>query len=174
MEQRERGERAPKKWLLPLIAVIGVVLLLAANHLPQLSAKGRTEQSAQDTVEDEMTIYTATLTKEIETLCARVAGAGQVRAAISFQGGFTYLYAADSEQKSDGEGGEQSSESYITVGNGATESAVLLTRVPPAVRGIGIVCEGGGDPYVRAEIISLLSAAYGVGSNRIYVTAAGK
>ena len=174
MEQNAQGKGGLKKWLLPLVGLLGVLLLLFANHLPQPGAQKQTEQGGSLTAEDELALYSATLTKEVESLCAQVAGAGQVRAAISLQGGFTYLYAADSEQKRDGEGGEQSSESYITVGNGASESAVLLTRIPPAVRGIGIVCSGGDDPAVRAEIISLLSAAYGVGSNRIYVTAAEK
>ncbi len=179
MEQETQGGRRAgmgKKWLPLLVAVVGVVLLLAANRLPQYThaATDSTDRGGESVAEDELAIYTTTLTQQIEELCSCVEGAGQVRAAVSLQGGFTYLYAADSEQKSDGEGGEQSSESYITVGNGSSESAVLLTRVPPAVRGIGIVCQGGDDPAVRAEIISLLSAAYGVGSNRIYVTTAGK
>lgn len=169
-----QGGRSGKKWWLLLVAAAGVVLLLAANWLPTYTEEKKTEETTTVTTEDELSAYTATLTREIEALCSQVSGAGTVRAAVSLQGGFTYLYAADSEQKSDGEGGEQSSESYITVGSGASESAVLLTRIPPVVRGIGIVCSGGGDPAVCAEIISLLCAAYDVGSNRIYVTAAEK
>lgn len=174
MEREDQRKSGIKKWMLPLIAVIGVALLLAAKHWPQEGTAQQADRNPADATEDELAAYTEALTTEIESLCTRVAGAGRVSAAVSLQGGFTYLYATDSEQKTDGKGGEQSSENHITVGNGASESAVLLTRVPPPVRGIGIVCDGGDQSAVRTEIISLLSAAYGVGSNRIYVTAAEK
>ena len=49
---------------------------------------------------------------------------------------------------------------------------MLITRTYPSVSGIGIVCEGGGDASVRSQLLSLLSAAYGIGSNKIYIAEA--
>ncbi len=182
----DRGEKrggifpsgAKRYWLL-FLAALGVLLLLFGDRIPALLS-GETQTSQTETgkeiengEEAALQRYAAALTQEIEALCGAVSGAGQVRAAISLDGGFTYLYAADSEQREDGEGQLQRSESYITVGNGAGERAVIVTCVPPAIRGIGIVCSGGADATVRAEIVSLLSAAYDVGSNRIYVTSGG-
>ena len=40
--------------------------------------------------------------------------------------------------------------------------------------GIGIVCRGGGEPKIQRELLSLVSAACGVGSNRIFITEAQK
>ena len=40
--------------------------------------------------------------------------------------------------------------------------------------GIGIVCRGGGDPKIQRELLSLVSAACGIGSNRIFITEAQK
>ena len=42
------------------------------------------------------------------------------------------------------------------------------------VVGIGIVCRGGSDPKIQRELLSLVSAACGVGSNRIFITEAQK
>ena len=42
------------------------------------------------------------------------------------------------------------------------------------VIGIGVVCRGGSDPKIQRELISLISAACGVGSNRIFITEAQK
>ena len=58
-------------------------------------------------------------------------------------------------------------------GSGSGKSLVFLTEKAPAIRGIGIVCSGGGDPGVRREITSLLSSVFGIGSNCIFVTARG-
>ena len=59
----------------------------------------------------------------------------------------------------------------MTAGSGSSESPIYLSVKPPGIAGIGVVCDGGGDASVRRELISLLSAAYGVGTNKIYVTA---
>ena len=177
-ENRGKGSflSGKKGGLLLFLSVIGVLLLLFGDRIPRLlaidQAEGKTEQATWQQ-EDEVRQYMAALTEEIEGLCASLQGVGKVRAAVSLQGGFTYLYATDREEREGGDG-QLSIHSYITVGSGASEHAVLVARIPPAISGIGIVCEGGGNAAVRAELIALLSAAYDVGSNRIYVACGGQ
>ena len=60
----------------------------------------------------------------------------------------------------------------VILGSGASASALYLTRTPPAIAGIGIVCDGGGSERVRCELVSLLGATFDVSTHRIYVTAA--
>ena len=38
------------------------------------------------------------------------------------------------------------------------------------IKGVAVICEGGSDPWVQAEVVRLLSAALGLGTNRIYVS----
>ena len=173
-EKKQTGLAGSGRYALFAVAVLGVLLLAFGDHIPALMS-GNGNGSEGDAVTeggatDELALYAAALTEQIEQLCSTVRGAGSVRAAVSLQGGFTYLYAADRESRQDEGEMLQTSESYITVGNGSGEQAVLLTKVPPEIRGIGIVCEGGENAAVRSEILSLLSAAYDIGSNRIYVT----
>ncbi len=47
---------------------------------------------------------------------------------------------------------------------------VSNTDINQSIGGIGIVCEGGDDPEVVHRLISLVSAAYGVPANKIYIT----
>ncbi len=63
---------------------------------------------------------------------------------------------------------------------GVSEVTVAVSLTDPSaeagagnIAGIGIVCRGGDDPTVREKLISLIGAACGVRSNRIYVTEAG-
>lgn len=126
--------------------------ITAPNTLPEMTAP---------TAE----AYRAELEARVTTLCSHVAGAGSVEVAVTLDGGFEYVYAADRKIAAGGE-----STSYVTVGSGGNESLILVTLRPPAIAGIGVVCSGGNDPTVRREITSLLSAAFGVGSNKIYVT----
>ena len=42
------------------------------------------------------------------------------------------------------------------------------------IKGIGIVCVGGDDPVKVEKLLSLVSRAMGVPTNRIYITGKGK
>lgn len=176
----QKGKDNKRIWFI-LVAGISLLLLLLGDQIPSLWGERQESEKQSENAKateanssDDLTRYAENLRAEMKQLCESVAGAGEVQVAVSFDGGFTYLYAADNETQRDGDGKEQIKEAYLTVGSGTSEKTVLLTSSPPAIRGIGVVCRGGANAQVRAEIISLLSATYGIGSNRIYVAAGEK
>lgn len=175
MAEKNKGMSWGKRFLLGGLALLGVGLLALGSFLPDASKKSQASSSAEndgtEVQSNETYLYSKTISEEIEKLCAEVVGVENVHAAVSLDGGFTYTYAANREQREDGDA-SQSSDTYITVGSGSSESTVPISVTPPKIVGIGIVCRGGGDPYVRNELIALLSAAYDIGSNRIYITEA--
>ena len=144
----------------------GVALLLFGGRLADRadSTADPTPADAEDVPAD-MEAYRQTLEARICYLCTRVEGAGTVTAAVTLETGYMYVYATDSKPTASG-----NSSQYILIGNGADEQPVYLTHRVPVIAGIGIVCDGGTDPAVRQEIVGLLSAAFGVGSHKIYVT----
>lgn len=155
-------------WVLILGAAVGVGLILMGNGK---ATGGTDKQQASVQQKDPLYEYTEQTERRIAALCASVRGVSGVEVAVSLEGDFTYVYATNSDtQEKDGNSERQ--EQYVTVGSGASEQTVLLTRTPPSVSGIGIVCRGGGDAGVRQELTALLSAAFGIGSNKIYITEA--
>ena len=149
-----------------LFVAVGVFLLLYGNR----GGKDTTTQSPTPSEAFTYTVeeYRMELESRMEAICARVAGVGEVEVAVMLDGGFSYVYATDKKTTSSGE-----SSSYVTVGSGDRESLVYLTETAPAIVGVGVVCTGGMDPTVRREVTSLLSAVFGIGSNKIYVTGRG-
>ena len=158
-----------RKWVLVLGALVGVVLMLLGNS--DLVGSWQTQESESEVERDALLDYARELERSIESLCSHVEGVDDVRAVVSLDGDFVYIYASDSERV-EREGSIERQEQYVTVGSGSSARPLLLTRRPPAVIGIGVVCRGGGDARVRQEIIALLSAAFSVGSNKIYVAEA--
>ena len=147
-----------------LLLAAGALLLLFGNRVGKDKSANLSDRPAEaehPTVEE----YRAELESRMEAICSRVAGVGQVEVVVTLDGGFSYVYATDKKTASGGE-----TVSYVTVGSGDKESPVYLTEKPPAIVGIGVVCTGGMDATVRREVTALLSAAFGVGSNKIYVT----
>ena len=142
-----------------------VLLLLAALALGlALLLFGGGDESEGNSLPDEISTeeYAAELERKISELCLQVEGVSNVTVAVSLSGGFEYVYATDSSGRP------------VTVGSGSSASGIILKRKTPEIAGIGIVCSGGGDPNVKNRLVSLISAAYGVGSNRIFVTEAKK
>jgi stage III sporulation protein AG len=158
-----------QRWWLVLCAVAGVALMLIGNK--DWSFLHGSDKTADVEEQDPLTAYTALIEQRIASLCESVCGVDQVTVVVTLEGDFTYIYATDSES-SERDGVIEQHTAYVTVGSGANETTVLLTRQYPRVSGIGIVCRGGGDATVRRELLSLLSAAYGVPTNQIYIAEA--
>ena len=145
-----------------LCGALGLLLLLYGGGVLGDDDDGK---SAADREIISLTEYTERLEESIGKLCEGVSGVSEVRVAVTLENGFEYVYAADSEVKSGG----LTEYKYITVGSGSREGTVYITEKPPKIGGVGVVCRGGDNAEVQRKLISLISAAYNVSSNKIYI-----
>ena len=106
--------------------------------------------------------YSKDVEEKIKELCSKVKGVSEVSVAVSFESGFEYVYA----REDDGD--------LATVGSGSAKSAVKIKEKMPVIGGIGIVCKGGSDPSVQKKLLDLISAAFGISSNKIFIAEAKK
>ena len=154
MNVKDKFAKLPPSAKLSIFAsllLIGVLLLI-------FGGRGGSGGSSDGLDSGEIEKYRKELESEISELCRGVRGAGEVRVAVSLSGGFEYVYATDKNGK------------IITSG----DAGVIIKKKLPEIAGVGIVCSGGGDPAVKNQLISLVSAAYGIGTNRIFVAEAKK
>ena len=158
----ESNPEARKKGFLILIVLgilAGVALLFLGNHEESKEVEAPTE--VYNLSEDELIIYQKHLEERVRDLCATVNGVGSVTAIVTLEGGFSSEYAVEYK---DG------NEEYVILGSGSSQTGLFLSRTAPRIAGIGVVCQGGNDARVQKELTSLLSAAFDLPSNRIYVT----
>ena len=60
---------------------------------------------------------------------------------------------------------------YITVKDShGAEKALPITQIEPKIKGVVIVCDGGNDPATQEKIISVVTTALNISSNRVFVT----
>ncbi len=145
-----------KLWIIMIGAIAGVILLVVGNGGKEETVKVETDDMA-------LVNYTKETEKKIYEICSRVKGVSDVSVAVSFESGFEYVYAKN-ENKGD----------LIVIGSGNSKSAVKVTEIPPEIKGIGVVCRGGSDPMTQSKLLNLLSATFGVSTNKIYITEAKK
>ncbi len=153
-----------------LIALIaGAVLLIIGS----LAIPDEKEQEAAGDGDKEALIgffeYKSLLEEEIEGVCASVSGVEGVSAVVFFSDVGGSLYAQNTQS---GSTSSQKNE-YVIIGSGSNAHALYLGESLPRLSGIGVVCDTGGDVGKRNELVSLLSAAYGLPMTRIYVSEAG-
>ena len=67
-------------------------------------------------------------------------------------------------------GSSNSKNQTVIIGSGSSEKALLIGYENPEIAGIGIVCSGGDDPIKRASIISVVSSAFNISTNKIFVS----
>ena len=46
---------------------------------------------------------------------------------------------------------------------------VCIVEKMPSIAGVAIVCKGGGNPVIANQLINMISSAYNVPKNKIYV-----
>ena len=191
-------EKKDKKSVQSLVVMLicGVLLLLASqifanmgdatpniSVLP-LAAPGLQEQlETYDTPSDtaSATTLSSYLTQQLEDILSLVAGAGNVRVMILMSDAAN-VFAQNSQEnisattEEDGEGGVRnihttnSSTTYVMVRrNDGSETPLMLQEISPAIEGIVIVAQGGGDVVVRDALTRAAQAVLGIAPHRIQV-----
>ena len=151
-----------EKFAIPIIilVVLGILLLI----LP--TSKHDNDLSAQDQLRLEK--YAESLETKIANLCSKVKGVSNVSVTLYFDTGFETVYAYNEESKATSSG-VNSEKKYVTIGSGNDESMVCVVEKMPNICGVAIVCRGGGNSLIASELINLISSAYGVPRNKVYV-----
>ena len=117
-----------------------IFLIIGVVLLFISSSTGKRAESVGSESES-LTEYKKQLESEIASLCSDVDGVGKCRVFITF------------------ERGEQ---------NEYKGSQVIETR-PPRILGITVICRGAESDTVRRELTDMLTALFGIGSNRVAV-----
>ena len=183
--------------ILAVMFILGVGLLVARtffvdtdervgiNVLPLTFDSPQQQSQVQFDEANNVAASTVTLssylTQQLEDILSLVAGAGNVRVMLSM-GDAASIFAQNSQEnvsattEEDGEGGVRSihttnaSVTYVMVRRGdGSEAPLLLQEIAPAIEGIIIVAQGGGDVAVRDALTRAAQAVLGVAPHRIHV-----
>lgn len=155
---------APQKkklGFLLILALLGVMLMLLSKCGVD---KEKDQEQIVPTALDPMA-YAEQIEQKVEALCNKIDGVSSAHAVVTLKGGYRAIYATDAQY-----GTNLNKSETVLIGNGSSEKALLIGYENPEIAGIGIVCSGGEDVCVREEIISMVSAAFDLGANKIFVS----
>ena len=143
-------------------------ILLALGLLLLIVPIGTNQKNKSADENSRLEEYSQSIEKKIADMCANVSGVSNVKVTVYFDSGFETIYAYNEESKSSSSG-TNSEKKYVTIGSGNDESMVCVLEKMPNICGVAIVCKGGGNPLISNELTNLISSAFGVPKNKIYI-----
>lgn len=84
------------------------------------------------------------------------------------------VYAYDKNENTDAQGEREFRSEYIVLDSGDKEDGMKVKVLLPEVRGVAVVCQGGGNPIIKEQIITAISALFNISSNKISVAVMAK
>ncbi len=163
------------------IGIAGIALIFGSSLFTKSSTQDSTsaEVSLPDT--ESVTGYKQELCDELGYMLASIDGAGKTKVMVTLDGTARNIYATDndikqnesSQKNSSGENttkqnDEKKSCIVVRMGDGS-EQALTIGQLMPSVKGVLVVCDGGGDKEVCNRIKQAVSAALGITESHICV-----
>lgn len=158
-----------------IIMLISVAMLI---FISEMLSDGETVNESTEAVGYDIDTVTLQTEERMEKILENINGVGKVEVMVTFEGGVKNTYAverATTEELSENQDGDKEerneiSEKYIIIDNGNGEEALIEYFTLPKVSGVVVVCDGGGSTAVRERVISAVTTALNIGSDRVYVT----
>lgn len=104
--------------------------------------------------------YTGFLENKIEELLLQMNGINEVTVFITLENSGETVYA---------ENFASNSSEYVVFSSDNYHNGLILAENAPLVRGVAVICTNGNDIKIQSKVVSLLSSALGIPTNRISV-----
>lgn len=157
--------QSKKAMFVLLLGCVGMLLVGLSELIPaeKESAKNVSNKNEPDISERE-----EALEERLEIMLSEIEGAGKTSVMLTFDSSKEYFYAENSSE--DRKDSENSKESELVIINGENgEEPIVIKTAEADIRGVLVICEGGGNALVREKIIEALCALLDIPSNRVSV-----
>ena len=163
-----------------IIGILGVGLIFFSSMTKGQGEESENSISCTDQLQS-IEEYRVNLTQELGNMVASIEGAGRTKLMVTMDGTIRSVYAADEDisgrqsKKSD-DTDDQNSEKRTCIvirRRDGSEEALTVSQTMPKVRGVLVVCEGGGNDKVSADIKSAIAAALNISESHICVSKMG-
>ncbi|MGN0550554.1 MAG: hypothetical protein ACI4I4_01780 [Acutalibacteraceae bacterium] len=170
------------KKMLIICGLLGIALIFLSSFFENKdTSSGSTVQTVY-TANQSIEQYKEDTEINLGNMIASIDGAGKTKIMVTVDSGIEYVYASDekesvnsksdkSQDKDNTENTQDSEKSYITIRlSDGTQQAVTVKEIQPRIRGVLVICEGGGDALVQQRVIEAVTKALDISSAKVCVT----
>jgi len=170
-----------------LLATIGIILIVFSTFTTQKNKKNEIKDKDNEKVRcnegvSQTEEYTRKLEMKLAKIISKIKGVGKSDVMITLENGVENIYA-NSEKKTTNSNenfsGKMSNRNdlqkdIVTIDGKKGKEALLSTQREPKIKGVLIVCEGGGSSYVVKKVTDATKSALNIGLNAISVSERSK
>lgn len=164
--------RLNKKLLMILVLFAAGLIALAFSELGQGSEDTFSQQTTKAQRQSPQD-YVEGLEERITSMISSIDGAGATRVMITLESSdedvYLHNYDYGEDVDGDGAGNREVKNEYVIVDSSGAENGIVIRVEEPKIRGVAVVCEGGGNDYVKAQIVSTVTALLDISSARVSV-----
>lgn len=143
-----------------IILIIGILFMV----IPEKREK---QKSPQTSIHPETT--SENLQEQLGQILSKLEGAGKVQVLLTESVGKQTIYEIQQEERKDTESLELRSEVIILKGADGGEYGLVSRIDPPQYLGAVVLCHGADSARIRLAIVDAVSAATGLGADKISV-----
>ncbi len=172
IEKITSKSRLNKKLMLVVMLLVSGIILLLASELVT-TEETASLQSAETTSNTDLQEYSERLEQRLTSIISSIDGAGATRVMVTLESGSEdiYLHDFDYGENADpsGKNSIERKDEYVIIDGSSGEQGIIVRRAEPKVRGVAVVCEGGGSDQVRSQIVEAVTALLDISSARVSV-----
>ena len=192
MEENKKGKRFlaidkiiktknGKMKILVILGAIGMLIILFS----EIFVGTKQQEAAVDEITSEYKYMSSEeLERKIRETVESIEGVGRAKVLITYSGSSTKVYAVQKDEETEtvvnGEGEKKeekkrSSEEYVMVENGSgKKNALKIYESEPEIKGVVVVCTGGGKAGIEAKVVNAVTVALGISSAKVFVAELAK
>lgn len=146
-----------------LVLLAGAVLMLFPTGKQDKSVPTAGGESVRSSAEE---FDLTAMEERLSVSLSSIQGVGRAEVVLTLEAGSRRILAQDMESGSD-----RGRSTTVILSNGSgTEEAVTMQLVAPVFQGALVVCDGGGDPSVRLEVLHAVEALTGLRADQIAIS----
>lgn len=117
--------------------------------------------------------YVQNLEERLTSIISSISGAGAAKVMITLESGSEDIYLHDYDYGENidpsGKNSMERKDEYVIVDGSSGEQGIVVRIAEPRIRGVAVVCEGGGSQVVKEQIVSAVTALLDISSARVSV-----
>lgn len=143
------------RWLI-WVGLLGILLVGLSEWIPSSGESLPNSPAAVSASELEQA-----LEKRVTDLLRQMQGVGECRVMVTLEQGVQQVYATDTA-------GDSTQTLTVTTDHGPV--GLPIAQVQPVVKGVAVVCAGGGNPAVNEQVSDLITTVFHISTHRVCVT----
>lgn len=156
--------------IIVFVGIIGMILILMSEFIPKSSDQSVDKVTKEN---DETFQFQKQTEAELIEILSEITGVGKVKVMVTFSGSEEYIFAeeeklnriSENEKKT-----QQSENKFVVIDKNGERQALVKKVLTPQIKGVVVVCEGGGNANTRERIYMAVATALEVPIGKIYVT----